>query len=364
MLVVSNSFFKNWVLTCLSLICIACSDSEIRERDSFFVKGNARLNTGEYQEALRYYNEAIRLDSTFADAYNNRGIAYAEQAKYGRAVIDYTQAINLKQGFADAFYNRANAYLQLQDYEKSLADLDSVEQYYPDSAYVFFTKGFTLAEVRSYQEAIRAMNQAIALDSTNAEAFVNRGTIYYYQQMYDSADQDIKRALMLNSKEANAYNLQGLVATEMDNFSQALDAFNQALDLTPFQPFFLNNRAKYGFDGHTCSVLISIDEQSTDIAMGVDKALEDINRSIQLDPSNSYAYRNKGIYNLAEDNLASAISNLEQAMDMNENTDKVQYFLAKAYLQAGDKKKACEYLYQASLQSVEDATTLYESQCL
>lgn len=33
-------------------------------------------------------------------------------------------------------------------------------------------------------------------------------------------------------------------------------------------------RAKYGFDAETCGVLISIDEQSVDIAMGVDKALE------------------------------------------------------------------------------------------
>lgn len=34
------------------------------------------------------------------------------------------------------------------------------------------------------------------------------------------------------------------------------------------------DRAKYGFDGNTCGVLVSIDEQSPDIAMGVDKALE------------------------------------------------------------------------------------------
>ncbi len=33
-------------------------------------------------------------------------------------------------------------------------------------------------------------------------------------------------------------------------------------------------RAKYGFDCDTCAVLTSIDEQSSDIAMGVDKALE------------------------------------------------------------------------------------------
>lgn len=34
------------------------------------------------------------------------------------------------------------------------------------------------------------------------------------------------------------------------------------------------NRAKFGLDGDTCGVLISVDEQSPDIAMGVDKALE------------------------------------------------------------------------------------------
>ena len=34
------------------------------------------------------------------------------------------------------------------------------------------------------------------------------------------------------------------------------------------------DRAKYGFDCDTCGVITAIDEQSTDIAMGVDKALE------------------------------------------------------------------------------------------
>jgi len=33
-------------------------------------------------------------------------------------------------------------------------------------------------------------------------------------------------------------------------------------------------RAKYGFDGETCGVIVSIKEQSTDIALGVDEALE------------------------------------------------------------------------------------------
>lgn len=42
-------------------------------------------------------------------------------------------------------------------------------------------------------------------------------------------------------------------------------------------------RAKYGFDADTCSVLTSIHEQSPDIAMGVDKALEAKKGDMQVD---------------------------------------------------------------------------------
>ncbi len=34
------------------------------------------------------------------------------------------------------------------------------------------------------------------------------------------------------------------------------------------------DRSEYGFDGNTCAVMVSLDQQSADIAMGVDKALE------------------------------------------------------------------------------------------
>ena len=43
------------------------------------------------------------------------------------------------------------------------------------------------------------------------------------------------------------------------------------------------DRAKYGFDGQTCAIITSIDEQLGDIAMGVDKSLESKNGSDELE---------------------------------------------------------------------------------
>lgn len=54
------------------------------------------------------------------------------------------------------------------------------------------------------------------------------------------------------------------------------------------------DRAKYGFDGETCAVLTAIDEQSTDIAMGVDEALES-KRGTMEDKINSIGAGDQGI---------------------------------------------------------------------
>ncbi|MDE7353987.1 MAG: methionine adenosyltransferase [Acetatifactor sp.] len=39
------------------------------------------------------------------------------------------------------------------------------------------------------------------------------------------------------------------------------------------------DKSEYGFDGNTCAVMVAIDEQSADIAMGVDRALESRNQA-------------------------------------------------------------------------------------
>lgn len=53
------------------------------------------------------------------------------------------------------------------------------------------------------------------------------------------------------------------------------------------------DRAKYGFDGHTCAVLTSIDEQSPDIAMGVNEGLE--NKEGENDDGNSTGAGDQGM---------------------------------------------------------------------
>ena len=61
-------------------------------------------------------------------------------------------------------------------------------------------------------------------------------------------------------------------------------------------------RAKYGFDADTCGVITTIDEQSKDIAMGVDKALEAKENSMSEEESDAIGAGDQGMmYGYATD---------------------------------------------------------------
>ena len=55
------------------------------------------------------------------------------------------------------------------------------------------------------------------------------------------------------------------------------------------------DRAKYGFDCDTCAVITTIDEQSSDIAMGVDEALENKNGELTEDEIEAIGAGDQGI---------------------------------------------------------------------
>ena len=46
----------------------------------------------------------------YADAYNNRGVAYAKLGDYRQAISDYDRAIEINPEYAEAYYNRGIAY--------------------------------------------------------------------------------------------------------------------------------------------------------------------------------------------------------------------------------------------------------------
>ena len=67
-----------------------------------FDQGNKLYGQGRYDEAIKEYSKAIRLNPELAEAYYNRGLTYKKLGQLERAIEDYNAAIRLNPELAES----------------------------------------------------------------------------------------------------------------------------------------------------------------------------------------------------------------------------------------------------------------------
>ncbi len=65
------------------------------DADTYFNRGIAKYDLGDYQGALIDFNQALQIKPNYADAYNNRGIVKDDLGDKQGALADYNQAAQL-----------------------------------------------------------------------------------------------------------------------------------------------------------------------------------------------------------------------------------------------------------------------------
>jgi len=81
-----------------------------------------RKQKGRVQQAIKCFDQAIKVSPKFAPAYNNRGRAYHWKKELDRAVREFGKAIELAPGYADAYENRGKAWRDKGDEKRAAAD--------------------------------------------------------------------------------------------------------------------------------------------------------------------------------------------------------------------------------------------------
>lgn len=78
--------------------------------------------------AIDSYTDALKLDSSLAKAYRNRGSAYFHKGKYEQAVADCTEAIRRAPDYVSAYQVRAKAFAKLNRPVESQADTTKAKE--------------------------------------------------------------------------------------------------------------------------------------------------------------------------------------------------------------------------------------------
>jgi len=86
---------------------------ELDESESWIKRGNVLLGVSRYEEAIKKYEQAIRLKPDSWEAWNLRGIALLQLGRYEESIASFDKALEIKPDYQAAQTNRDNAFKEL-----------------------------------------------------------------------------------------------------------------------------------------------------------------------------------------------------------------------------------------------------------
>ncbi|MGH6894756.1 MAG: tetratricopeptide repeat protein, partial [Dongiaceae bacterium] len=181
----------------------------------YYSRGNAFRAAGNNDDAIRDYDQALRLHPGVVETYTNRGIAYRAKGEYAEAIEDFDEALRLK----------------------------------PDQPIVLNNRGITYRYKGDFRRAIEDLNQALRLDPEYALSYKGRGVAYFLTGEFVAAADDLAEYLNRQPEDHHAVLLLFLARQRAGADGAAELKFNVImLDVTewpgPIVEFFAGQRSE------------------------------------------------------------------------------------------------------------------------
>ena len=233
--------------------------------DDFYIQASVEVKSENFQEAIVAYNEAIRLNPQYADAYNDRGVVRSALGNFSEGITDFERALQINPQYFIAYVNLGIVRLNLNDNQQAITDFD----------------------------------RALKINSNFADAYFNRGKAYFNLGKKEKAIADYDRVLKINPNYAQAYDSRAIVRFRLGDKQGAIEDFSLALQLNPENAIAYYNRG----------VVRS--------RLGDDRgAISDYNQALQINPDYAAAYGNRGLARLRSGDKEGAITDLQTAADV------------------------------------------------
>ena len=190
----NNNNLANAIAHCSQVISLIPPPDPSHIAEAFFDRGRAFAKQGNYNHAIDDLTEVIQRGVHLDIAYRSRGIANAKTGEYDRAIQDYTQAMNLGLNDATTYHNRAVAYAKKGDYNRAIIDLNKSIEFNPNHADIHYHCGVISYKKGDYDNAIASFNKVIQLKPDDANAFYVRGLMRLHLEEWHKAKSDLTSA--------------------------------------------------------------------------------------------------------------------------------------------------------------------------
>jgi len=139
--------------------------------------GDALARKGRSDDAMLHYDEAIRLQPNYADAYYNRGTVLFAKGRTEEAIADLTKALEMHPNDADAHTSLGNALLRKGSLREAIVHYVAAMTLAPDDPHSRNNLAWVLAtasdgSIRDGAKAIGFAEEAVQLSGGREPLFL------------------------------------------------------------------------------------------------------------------------------------------------------------------------------------------------
>jgi len=183
--------------------------------------GHYYYHSGDMTKAYYNYWEAINLKINDARAYRVMGIIMTERKQYDSAFYCFKIALQEDSTFADAYIDRGLAYFQLGKYDLALKDYRSSQRLAPHSENLLADMGFLFLRVQQFDSAISYYNLAIQMNPANSMYFHCRGAAEFDKGYMKPALDDFIRNLNMAPHDSECMYFLSVAYNRLGNYNTA-----------------------------------------------------------------------------------------------------------------------------------------------
>jgi len=265
--------------------------------EDWFQKGYNAYDIGDYDNAILYYNKAIKLAPEYISLYNNLGVVYDSKNFYDKAIEVYYEGIRIDSTDYDLFVNLANAYAQKGNQDKAVKYFTKAIEINPENELAYCNLGLAYAKNNDYFKALINYNKAIIIKPDFEYVYNLIGILYMNEKKYDKAIEYYQKATKIDPNYAYAHHNLGNVFHENGNIDKAIECWEKVILLNP------NQEEAYSNLGIVFKSLKKFNE-----------AIKCFEKLIKINPINSFAYREIGtIYGNDLGNYSKSMIYIKQA---------------------------------------------------
>jgi len=274
--------------------------------DSTLQKAISEFEKKNYQTALQYLSELIKLKPEKADYYNYKGSVYLNIKNMKEALICFQTALKINPSHYNYKINSINCLIELERNEEASKLLEEASKISNTDPYLFYWRGRLFLNQKLFNQALFEFNLSINISKNIGEVFFWKAICLKEMKNYEESKENFELAISRNIEiTPNLYYEMGSLFVRMEMYNSSLKEFEKAISLD-------SKNAKYYITKG--NIYFKLNQ--------FENALTEYSKILIFDKDNSEAYHLISKILLKNGKLDDALKNVNKALNYeNENSD-------------------------------------------